>query len=332
MKAVYYERKGAARDVLILGERPRPEPGPDEVLVRVITSGVNPTDTKARSGWRSVPMAFPWVIPHQDGAGVIEAVGANVPPSRVGERVWIYEAQWQRPFGTAADFTTVKSNQAIPLPSHVSFEEGACLGIPAMTAHRCIHADGSVAGQTVFVAGGAGAVAFYAIQFAKLAGATVITTVSSDHDAKAVSEIGADIVINRLRDDVESSVREATKNKGVDRIVEVAFSENAYLDSAIISESGKIAAYASDAEHEPRFPFYGFMMKNALIHFVLVYRMSGSAHQEATEEITNSLTKKLLKHPPRSLFPLSDVVRAHEASESRSTRCKVIVELTSREG
>src|SRR5205807_5035023 len=138
------------------------------------------------------------------------------------------------------------------------------------------------------------------------------------------SQLVINPVINRLREDVEASVREVTKNKGVDRIVEVAFSESAYLDSAIISESGKIAAYASDAEHEPRFPFYGFMMKNVVIHFVLVYRMSASAHQEAAKEITTSLTKNLLKHPLRSLFPLSDIVRAHEASESRSTRSKVI--------
>ena len=325
MRAAYYERKGTAPDVLILGDVPVPDPGPDEVLVRVAISGVNPTDTKARSGWRSSPMAFPRVIPHQDGAGVIQKVGSNISESRIGERVWLYEAQWQRPHGTAAEFTTVRSRQAVTLPENVSFYEGACLGIPAMTAHRCVFADGAVKGQRILVAGGAGAVGFYAIQFAKLGGAFVITTVSSARDADTAVRAGADIVIDRKKEDVAKRVLEITENQGVDRIIEVAFGENAYLDAAIIAENGKIAAYASDAEHDPRLPFYGFMMKNTVLHFVLVYRMSEQAHHAAADEIGKCLRTNSLKHLLPVEFGLNDIVRAHTALESGKIRGKVVV-------
>jgi NADPH2:quinone reductase len=270
-------------------------------------------------------MAFPRVIPHQDGAGVIQKVGSNISESRIGERVWLYEAQWQRPHGTAAEFTTVRSRQAVTLPDNVSFHEGACLGIPAMTAHRCVFADEAVNGQRILVAGGAGAVGFYAIQFAKLGGAFVITTVSSARDADTAVRAGADIVIDRKKEDVAKRVLEITENKGVDRIIEVAFGENAYLDAAIIAENGKIAAYASDAEHDPRLPFYGFMMKNTVLHFVLVYRMSEQAHQAAADEIGKCLRTNSLKHLLPAEFGLNDIVLAHTALESGTIRGKVVV-------
>src|SRR5918997_2535254 len=182
MQAVWYERNGPAREVLQFGEMPDPEPGPGEVRVRIHASGVNPSDWKTRSGLR--PMTFPRVIPHSEGAGVIDRVGVGVPASRVGDRVWTWNAQWKRPFGTAAEFVVLPAEQAVPLPEGPSFDEGACLGIPALTAHRAVTIDGSVEGQTVLVAGGAGAVGHYATQFARLLGAAqVLSTVSSPEKA-----------------------------------------------------------------------------------------------------------------------------------------------------
>ena len=181
MRAAWYEKNGGAAEVLRLGEMPDPEPGPGEVRVRVAASGLNPTDVKARAGSR--PMGFPRIIPHQDGAGVIDRVGPGVPASRLGERVWVYIVQWQRPFGTAAEYVCVPAPRAITLPANLTFAEGACLGIPGVTAHRCLFADGPIEGQTVLVTGGAGAVGHYAVQLAKWSGARVITTVSSGEKA-----------------------------------------------------------------------------------------------------------------------------------------------------
>jgi NADPH2:quinone reductase len=234
MRAAYYEAKGPARDVLRVGDLELPQPARGEVRIRVHASGVNPTDTKSRGGFRgNTSMPFPRIIPHQDGAGVIEAVGDGVPQSRVGERVWIYEAQWQRPFGTAAEFVSLPSTQAVRLPDGVEFVEGACLGIPAMTAHRCVFADGDVRGKTVLVSGGAGAVGFYAIQLAKWGGATVLTTISGDDQRALVLGAGADHAINRKSEDVAARVRELTGG-GVDRIIEVAFGANLATNGAIL--------------------------------------------------------------------------------------------------
>ena len=179
MKAAYYEKKGPAAKVLMIGDQPEPQPSAGEVRVKVQVSGINPTDTKLRGGWDGVKdMPFPRIIPHQDGAGVIDRVGAGVPPSRVGERVWIYEAQRGRAFGTCAEYVAVPADNAVALPESASFETGACLGIAGMTAHRCLFQDGGIQGQAVLVAGGAGAVGQAAIQLAKWAGARVVATVS----------------------------------------------------------------------------------------------------------------------------------------------------------
>src|SRR5262245_11857496 len=197
MRAAWYERKGPAHEVLQVGQMPVPEPGPGDVRIRVAISGINPSDTKGRAGWRGqTEMPFSRVIPHQDGAGVIDAVGADVPPSRVGERVWLYEAQRGRAFGTAADYVVVPSSNAVRLPEGVSFVDAACLGIPAMTAHRCLFADGPIAGKTVLVTGAVGGVGQYAVQIAKWGGATVIATISSVEKAEQARAIGADHVIN----------------------------------------------------------------------------------------------------------------------------------------
>ena len=191
MRAAWYERGGPASEVLTIGEMEDPRPAPGEVLVRVRASGVNPGEVKKRADWMGFGIGYPRVIPHSDGAGTIEEVGEGVSPSRVGERVWVWGAQSGRPFGTAAQYVALPSEQAVLLPEGVGFEAGACLGIPARTAHRCVFADGPVSGETVLVSGGAGAVGSFAVSFAKWGGAEVIATVGSEGRAEAAMEAGA---------------------------------------------------------------------------------------------------------------------------------------------
>jgi NADPH2:quinone reductase len=328
MLAAFYEAKGKPREVLRVGELPDPEPGPGEVRVRVSASGVNPTDTKARGGFRgNVRMAFPRVVPHQDGAGVIDRVGADVSPSRLGQRVWIYEAQWQRPSGTAAQLVAVPEEHAVALPDGASFAEGACLGIPAMTAHACLFADGSVEGKTVLVPGGAGAVGFYAVQLARLAGARVIATVGSPEQAELVLSAGISEVIDRKKEEVRESVLRLTEGRGADRIIEVAFGANLADDVEMLATGGVIATYASDAEPEPRLPFYPLMFKNATVRFVLVYLASRAAHRAAARDLTAHLAAGRLKHSIARRFPLAEVAAAHEAMEAGHLNGKVIVEV-----
>jgi NADPH2:quinone reductase len=326
MKAAWYEEKGGARDVLRVGEMAVPEMGPGEVRVRLHASGVNPTDVKGRSGWRGAArMPFPRIVPHQDGAGVIEGVGAGVPESRLGQRVWLFEAQWQRPFGTAAEYAVVPARQAVRLPEAASFEEGACLGIPAMTAHRCLFADGAIAGQSVLVAGGAGAVGYYAVQLAKWGGATVIATVSSKEQETLVRAAGADHAVDRKTEDVAARVQALTGGRGVDRVVEVAFGANLKTDLAVLAKNGVIATYASDDEHEPRLPFYPLMMAGVTVHFVLVYVMPEAAHEAAAKDITTCLEAGRLQHAITRRFSLDEIAEAHEAQERGHLGGKALV-------
>ena len=279
MRAAWYEKNGPAAEVLQVGDMPVPEPAPGEVRVRVVASGLNPTDVKARAGSRL--MGFPRIVPHQDGAGVIEEVGAGVPASRIGERVWLFTVQWQRPWGTAAEHTVVPAALAVTLPANTGFAEGACLGIPAVTAHRCLFADGPVAGQTVLVTGGAGAVGHYAIQLAKWAGARVIATISSREKAVLAAEAGADHLVNYRTEDAAAHILELTGGAGVDRIVDVDFGANLAVSAKVIKTNGAIATYASIGDPEPRLPFYALMSRNAAIRPVLIYTMPARARDEA---------------------------------------------------
>ncbi|MCT4682237.1 MAG: NADPH:quinone reductase [Roseicyclus sp.] len=250
MKAVWYERFGPAAEVLVAGEMDAPVAGPGEVLVRLHASGVNPSDVKLRAGARpGAVMAYPRVIPHSDGAGVSEAVGAGVDAARIGERVWVWNAGWQRAFGTAAEFVALPAEQAVRLPDGVSFAEGACFGIPAMTAWYAVMGDGPVAGQTVLVTGGAGTVGRYAVQMARAAGARVIATVSS---AEKGAHSTAEEWVNYRETDVADAVMEMTGGAGVDRIVEVDFGANQATSLALVKPGGVIASYASAAEMVPR--------------------------------------------------------------------------------
>jgi NADPH2:quinone reductase len=291
---------------------------------------VNPTDVKARSGQSgSAALAFARVIPHQDGAGVIDRVGEGVSPQRIGERVWIYEAQWQRPWGTAAQYTVVPQEQAVPLPENVSFAEGACLGIPAITAHHCLFADGPIAGKTVLVQGAAGAVGYYAAQLAQLSGARVIATVGAHDQARLVREAGIAQVVDRKREDVKERVLRITEGRGVDRIVEVALAANLDISLVVLASSGVIAAYASDNEPQPPppIPFRALLWKNATIRFVLVYFVSAEAHRAAVRDISAHLQSGALRHSIARRLPLSRIVEAHEAMEAGHLNGKLIVDV-----
>lgn len=329
MRAVFYERKGPAREVLQLGERPVPEPAAGEVRVRIHVSAVNPSDTKSRGGHRgNVAMPFPVVIPHQDGAGVIDAVGPGVDPARIGQRVWVYEANLGRPFGTCAEFTTVPEHKAVPLPDAADFAAGACMGIPAMTAHRCVMADGPVTGQTVLVHGGAGAVGFYAVQIARLGGARVIATVSREEQARQARLAGADHVVDYRREDLASRVREITgEDLGVDRVVDVAFGINLAANMAVLRTGGVIATYASDAVPEPEIPFWPMLARDLTVRFVLVYAMPRAAHDQAAAFITDALAGGRFVHQVFARFPLEDTAAAHEATESMRNVGKVLVDI-----
>lgn len=331
MTAAYYERKRDAAEVLRVGRIEKPAPLDDEVLVRVHASAVNPSDTKGRGGARgNTAMPYPRIVPHQDGAGVIEAVGAGVDPRRIGERVWVYEAQLGRPNGTAAEYTSVPSRNAVALPDATGFAEGACLGVPALTAHRAVFADGPVSGKTVLVTGGAGAVGFYAIQFAKHGGAFVLATVSNAEQAAVAHRAGADAVINRKEEDVVAAARAATgadSDRSVDRIVDVAFGANLATSLRLLRARGVIASYASDMEPAPAFPFWDFAALDATVRCVLVYAMGEQAHLKAIAAVTEGLEQRWLQHNIAIQLPLGRIAEAHERVEAGHASGKVILNL-----
>ncbi|MFP6741343.1 MAG: NADPH:quinone reductase [Alphaproteobacteria bacterium] len=325
MRAVWYEATGAADEVLQCGDMEIPEPGPGEVRVKLATSGVNPVDTKRRLGGRG-PMDAPRVVPHFDGAGIIDAVGDGVDGHHIGQRVWVYDAQWQRPGGTAAEFTTVPAVCAVALPDRTSFAEGACLGIPALTAHGCLFGDGSVAGKTVLVTGGAGAVGRYAVQFAKLGGATVIATVSGDDKAIPAKAAGADHVINYKTDDVAARINASLGGGGVDRIVEVEFGGNLPTSLKALNVGGTIAAYASDAVREPVVPFYPLAYKQISLRQVLVFLLSDAAKAQAVDDITRWMAAGQLSHHIGPRFALEDAAAAHQVVEGHAVG-KVLLDI-----
>ena len=312
MKAALYEATGPARDVLKVTEVERPEPGPGEVRVRVEVSGINPTDVKSRSGATPRPIDG-FQIPGQDGAGVIDALGAGVDPARVGERVWLFLAAAGRRWGTAAEWTVVPAVHAVPLPAGVSMELGATLGVPAITAHRCVFADGPVAGKTVLVTGGAGAVGHFAIEFAKRAGARVAATVSGPEKGELARAAGADLVLNYREQDVAGQVRAFSGR--ADRIVEVALGANLETDLALAGPDTVVITYAA-APPDPVLPVRACMTANVTLRFVLLYTIPAPAVDAAVADITAALAAGDLTPLPAHRFPLDDVVAAQEAVEN----------------
>lgn len=310
MRAVFYEANGPARDVLRIGEMPTPDPGAGEVRVRLRTSGVNPSDVKSRGHRKS---AFPRVIPHSDGAGEIEAVGAGVPQSRIGERVWIWNGQWQRPFGTAAEQIALPARQAVRLPDDVGFPEGATLGIPALTGFHVVELAGAENGATLLVSGGAGCVSQYAIQFAKARGASVITTISSPDKAAAAREAGADHCIDYRREDVGARVTEITGGRGVDAIIEMNLAANAGLISATLRPNGRVIVYGTDAE--ATIPAFACLVNSVTLRFFLIYQLDAEQRDRAIAGVTRALEQGWLVSRIGPSFPLAETAAAHEAVE-----------------
>jgi NADPH2:quinone reductase len=325
MRAAYYEQNGPAKDVLKLGEVETPRPGPGEVRVKLATSGVNPSDVKARSG-ATRKIAYPRVIPHSDGAGEIDMAGDGVASSRVGERVWVWNAQWLRPFGTCAEYVTLPAAQAVRLPAKTSFEIGACLGIPAMTAYHAVAVAGAVPGVTLLVAGGAGAVGHHAIQFAKAKGATVIATISSPEKAAAARSAGADHTIDYRRENVGERVMALTAKKGVDAIVEVDFAANAKLAPSVLRERGTIVIYGTGAA-ESEIPGMFFLRNAITLKYIYVYELTAAERAAALNGITRALETGALTTIIGKTFALADIVAAHEAVERGNILGNVVVDI-----
>ncbi len=308
MRAAVYEQTGSSAEVIRVEDVEQPEPGPGEVRVRIEYSGVNPTDWKSRSGLTSRPIDG-FQIPHHDGAGVIDAAGPGVDPGRVGQRVWTWMAAAGRKWGTAAQWSAVPDRQAVALPDGISAELAASLGVPAMTAHRCLFADGPVSGKTVLVAGGAGAVGHFAIELAKWAGARVVTTVSGPRKAELAAKAGADLVVNYR----EPGAADAIKAFGpVDRVVELSLDANLGLDLAVISPNSEIVTYASTAT-DPVLSVRACMNANVALRFVLLYGVPPQALDQASADITRALADGALTELPVHKYDLDDVVAAQDA-------------------
>jgi NADPH:quinone reductase len=323
MRAAYYEANGAARDVLRVGEVETPSPGPGEVRIKIAASGVNPSDVKAREG-RTRKIAFARVIPHSDAAGVIDAVGSGVKPSRVGERVWTWNGQWKRAFGTAAEYVSLPEALAVQLPEHTSFAEGACLGIPAMTAAHAVAVSGLGPGGTVLISGGAGGVGHYAVQFAKMIGATVLTTISSEDKAKLARAAGADHVIDYKRENVGERVMALTGGRGVDAVIELDLAANARLLPGIAHARTKIVAYGTGAQ-VAEIPAQFLLTSAITLEFIFVYELTLAERTAALAMIARGLESRRFLHNIAATFPLDDIVAAHEAVEQGRTPGNVVV-------
>jgi NADPH:quinone reductase len=338
MKAIIYRENGDP-DVLQLADRDRPAPGPEEVRARVAVSGVNPTDWKTRSGATN-PKQFPEVTPHLDGAGVIDAVGAGVERSRVGQRVWLFMATAGRPTGTAAEFTVVPAQQAVPLPDEAGFDLGASLGVPALTAHRALTVaedgplrlrPGALDGKVVLAAGGAGAVGHAAIQLARWAGATVISTISGPEKARLATAAGAHHVVNYRDGDPAAEIREIAP-EGVDIVAEVALGANLALDLAVLRTQGTISTYANDGGRPVELDVRQNMMLNTRFQFLVLYTVGSQALTAAAEDVAAAVRDGAMpvgeEHGlPLVRFPLDRCADAHRAVES-GTVGKVLVDVT----
>lgn len=318
MRAACYDKNGPAREVLRIVTVDDPQPGPGEVRVKLKTSGVNPSDVKTRAGLTR-KMAFPRVVPHSDGAGVIDRVGAGVAPSRQGQRVWVWNGQWKRPMGTAAEYIVLPEALAVPLPAAVSFEAGACLGIPALTAWRAIELAEAAPGTTLLVSGGAGAVAHYAIQLAKARGAAVIATVSSPAKAAIARDAGADHTIDYKAENVGERVaaitgKPAAAGGGVDAIVELDLTANAALIPAVLRPRGKVVVYGTGPKAE--IPASYCLVSTISLLFFLVYELTAEERRRAVDGVGRLLAAGALKHNVAATFPFERIVEAHEAQES----------------
>lgn len=321
----FYEETGPAREVVRIERRPVPEPPAGSVLVRIHHSGVNPSDFKRRAGWASYKPRSPRMVLHTDGAGEIVATGEGVPASRVGERVWLWNAETEGQ-GTAADHCVVEAGRAVPLPASVGTDVGACLGVPACTAHRAVFADGPVTGRSVLVQGGAGAVGAYAIQFARQAGARVIATASTPAKRAVARDLGAHAAVDYRDPDAARLILEANGGREVDRIIEVDLGENLALDLAVAAPNATIASYSSTRVREFAFPYYAIAPKGLNFRIVQGYCLPDEARASAIADITAALAAGRLVHRIAAVLPLERIVEAHELAEG-GTQGKVLLSL-----
>jgi NADPH2:quinone reductase len=324
MKAAWYEKQGPAREVLIIGDMPDPAPGAGELRIRIAASGINPGDIKKRQDAFGYGMPYPRVIPHSDGAGQVDRVGDGVSSEWVGKSVWCYGAQSYRPFGTAAEFTVVPAAQAVPLPANVTLEQGACLGIPGITAHRAVHVAGPVSGRTVLVQGTAGSVGLCAVQLARQAGAHVIGTIRAPAEEQIAKQSGAhEILLNDA--ELPTNVR-ALAPEGIDHIVEVAFGANIERDLELLRMGGSIATYATNAA-TPTIPFWPMVFKNTQLFFLGSDDFPPEAKALAARDINAALEAGWSGFAIGELIPLTEIARAHELAEHPSHPGRVVVKL-----
>lgn len=327
MKAVWYERNGPAAEVLKFGDIPDPMPSWGEVRVRLHASGINPSDVKTRAG-AVRKIAYDRVVPHSDGAGVIDKVGPSVPPERIGQRVWVYNGNWKRAFGTAAEYITIAAHLAIPMPDRLSFQDAACIGIPVMTAHRAVFADGGVQGSHVLVQGGAGAVGHYAVQLAKWGGAKVITTVNGPEKAAHAAAAGADHVIDYRQEDVVERVLKITSGEGVERVVEVDLFGNIADDAKLVREHGIICCYGSRigvGSTDPVFPTVPLLQKNITVRLIHLYNIPVQARSDAIRDIGAWAGIQTAKFAISKAYSLDQAVVAHEAVEQGGKLGQVVL-------
>ena len=322
MRSAWYEKQGPAREVLMVGEMPDPRPGAGEVRIRIAASGINPGDIKKRQDSFGLGMPYPRVIPHSDGAGQVDQIGEGVSPEWIGRRVWCYGAQSYRPFGTAAEFTVVPLDQIAPLPENVSPEEGACLGIPGITAHRAVHVGGDIRGRIVLVQGAGGAVGMCAVALARHAGARVIGTVRSSSEEPAARTAGAQEVV--LNDQGLVERIKAVAPEGVDHVVEVAFGANIDADVELLKMSGSIGAYATD-DATPKIPFWPMVFKNIRVFFLGSDDFPVQAKIAATRDLNDALHAGCPGFEIGERIPLSEIARAHELAEHPVRRGRIVV-------
>ena len=314
MQAAFYDRTGPAHEVLQVAELPAPAPGPGELRVRLRWSGVNPSDVKSRLDLRGRGMPFPRIVPHSDGMGVVDAVGAGVPAARIGQRVWVWNAAWARPFGTAAQFVVLPAAQAVALPDAAPDEAGACLGIPALTALQGLLLAGGVAGQRVLVAGGAGAGGLYAVQMARRLGAAQVLATASTLAKTAIARAaGADAAVDYRAPDAAAQLREASAG-GVDRIIEVDIAANAALDLEVLRPGGVLAVYGCGAAGFT-LPFFPLILKNLNLHAYIVYELTPADRARAEATLTAWLARGDLEHRIAERLPLARIAEAHEMVE-----------------
>lgn len=332
MRAAFYRRTGPASDVLEIGQLPDQIPASGEVLVRVGASGINPADVKRRAGWGGLEMGHPLIVPHCDGAGEIVDVGPDVDPACIGERVWLWNAQGGyggpgRAFGTAAERIAIPKAQTVGLPPQLDFTQGACLGVPAMTAHRAVFADGPVRGQTILVQGGGGAVGHFAVQFAALAGARVIATAGSAGRAEHALSAGCERIINRHEEDVVEIVLDITGSAGVDRIIEVDFGANLTGNIKMLKPNGVIAAYSSSSAPTPVLPYYDLAFKGARIHFVQGFNLPDDARRQAVEDLNRHIAAGQVSVAVGATFRLGQIAQAHALVEAGKSIGNVVLKL-----